>query len=333
MNPIAISLGPVSIHWYGIILCAAIIAGLLMVVQEGKRFLIKSEFFSDLLIIGAPSAIIGARLYYVAFKWDYYKSNPIEIIMVWQGGIAIYGALIGAIIAGYFYIKAKGYPFWRIVDICAPSLFIGQIIGRWGNFVNQEAHGGPVAESFLRDSLHLPNFIVEHMNINGIFYHPTFLYESLWNLAGLVLLLWLRRRPFFKSGELFATYFIWYSVGRFFIEGLRTDSLDFTGPSWLSAALNFLWMPMDLFFEPGELTYGGNVRISQLLAVGILLAASLLIYMRRRKYPMLQSYADPIEPLLKQVDPSIESGDSSTDTSDHEVSATTSGSEAKKNKP
>ncbi|MFD0696532.1 prolipoprotein diacylglyceryl transferase [Paenibacillus sp. GCM10027628] len=294
LNKIAFSIGPIDVHWYGIILGTAALVGLLLVIQEGKRFGIVPDFFMDLLLIGVPSAIVGARIYYVAFQWSDYKNNLAEIFMIWHGGIAIYGALIGAIIGGYFYFKAKGYPFWRIVDICAPGLIVGQMIGRWGNFVNQEAHGGPVEESFLRNTLHLPNFIVNQMNIEGVFYHPTFLYESLWNLVGLLLLLWLRRRPFMRAGELFFSYFIWYSIGRFFVEGLRTDSLDFTGPTWLASIMNALWSPMTLVFEPGVMTYGGNVRISQLLAVLIVIAAIIIIIVRRKKGFANEHYADPI---------------------------------------
>jgi len=293
LDPVAFSLGPISVHWYGIILGSAALFGLFLAVQEGKRFKISPDFFMDLLLIGVPSAIVGARIYYVAFKWDYYKNNLAESIKIWEGGIAIYGALIGAIIGAVVYCRRKGYTFSRIADICAPSLIAGQMIGRWGNFVNQEAHGGNVAESFLRDKLHLPDFIVDQMNIQGVFYHPTFLYESLWNLGVLLFLFWLRRRPFLKAGELFAAYFITYSIGRFFIEGLRTDSLAFDGPGWLASLVNGLWSPMDVVFEPGAMSYG-NVRISQLLAILIIIAAVAIIVYRRRMGDALPYYKDPI---------------------------------------
>jgi phosphatidylglycerol---prolipoprotein diacylglyceryl transferase len=294
LDPIAFSLGPISVHWYGIILGTAALFGMYLAIYEGKRFKMNPDFFMDILLIGVPSAIVGARIYYVAFKWEDYKDNLGEIIAVWNGGIAIYGALIGAIIAAVWYCRRKGYNFWRIADICAPGLIAGQMIGRWGNFVNQEAHGGPVAETFLRDKLHLPGFIVDQMNIGGVFYHPTFLYESLWNLVGLLLLFWLRRRPFLKAGELFASYFIIYSIGRFFIEGLRTDSLAFDGPGWLATLMNGLWAPMDMFFQQGEMSYG-NVRISQLVGVLLILGAAVFIAMRRNKLgAALPYYADPI---------------------------------------
>lgn len=118
---------------------------------------------------------------------------------------------------------------------------------RWGNFVNQEVHGGPVAEHFLRNTLHLPNWLLNQMNIEGVYYHLTFLYESLWSLAGLILLLLVRRLPWLCEGELFMSYLAWYSIGRFFVEGMRTDSLAFAGPEWLATAIKALWTPMNFF--------------------------------------------------------------------------------------
>jgi phosphatidylglycerol:prolipoprotein diacylglycerol transferase len=293
INPIAFSIGSIDVRWYGIILGTAALIAIMIAIQEGKRFKIIPDFFMDFLLVAIPSAIVGARLYYVIFKWDDYKNNLWEIFMIWHGGIAIYGGLIGSIIGVIFYVRAKGYDFWRIVDIAAPGLIVGQMIGRWGNFMNQEAHGGPVSESLLRNTLHLPNFIVNQMNIEGTFYHPTFLYESIWNLVGFVLLLVLRRRHFVRAGEIFIGYFIWYSIGRFFIEGLRTDSLAFTGPSWLASLMNGLWSPMKLVFESGELV-DGNVRVSQLLSILIILAAIVLIYYRRSLVPPTALYSDPI---------------------------------------
>ena len=296
LNPIAISIGALQVHWYGLILGLGALAGILLAIREGRRFGISSEFFMDLLLIGVPSALIGARIYYVAFKWEDYRGNLWDVFKIWNGGIAIYGALIAAIIFAIFFTRYKGYKFWRIVDICAPGLLIGQIIGRWGNFVNQEAYGGPVEQSFLQNNLHLPDFIVNQMNVQGVFHHPTFLYESLWNLVGLGLLLILRRQKFLRAAELFLSYFIWYSIGRFFIEGLRTDSLAFQGPEWLVSMINGLWSPVKgLGFDYGHLDVNyGNVRISQLLPILIIIGAVAFIIYRRVTGRAEERYLDPI---------------------------------------
>lgn len=295
IDPVAFSIGPIPIAWYGIIIGTGAIVGLLIAIQEGKRFRIPAEFFMDLLLIGAPSAIIMARIYYVAFEWERYAGDFWSVFKVWEGGIAIHGALIGAIISGAIYIKAKGYNFWRIADIAAPSLIIGQAIGRWGNFINQEAHGGPVSEAFLRDNLFLPNFIVEHMYINGAYHHPTFLYESVWNVLVLVVLLFLRRKIALKAGELFLSYFILYSVGRFFIEGLRTDSLAFKGPDWLAAMFDGMWYPMSLMFgDAGAMPADANMRMAQVIGVVIILVAVALLVLRRQLGYAREYYTDPI---------------------------------------
>jgi phosphatidylglycerol:prolipoprotein diacylglycerol transferase len=295
LDPIAVSIGPLTVRWYGVILASAALLGLALAVREGKRFGISANFFMDLLLIGAPCAIIGARVYYVFFQWDHYKDNLSEIFKIWHGGIAIHGALIGAIIAALIYVRRKGYNFWRIADICAPSLIAGQMIGRWGNFMNQEAHGGPVSEQFLREHLHLPDFIVNQMYIEGVYYHPTFLYESVWNLLGLLLLIFLRRRHFVRAGEVFLTYLLWYSIGRFFVEGLRTDSLAFYGPEWLASLLYALWSPLSLILgEAGAMAYG-NIRMAQLISLVIVILVVLAMILRRALGYARQKYLDPIQ--------------------------------------
>lgn len=303
LNPVAFSLGGLSVHWYGLIIGTGALLGLLLAIREGKRFGIPSDFFLDLMLFGVPSAIIAARLYYVGFKWDYYSAHPGEIVEIWNGGIAIYGAILGALICGFFYSRYKGYSFWRIVDICAPSLLIGQMIGRWGNYVNQEAYGGPVSENFLRHTLHLPAFIVNQMYVvdpttgEAAYHHPTFFYESMWSLLGVIILFVIRRQwKWLRTGEMFFAYLIWYSIGRFFIEALRTDSLAFKGSDTLASFINWLWTPMTWFgFKLGYLDPAyGNVRISQLLAI-LFIVASLIIAAIRRQTGMANArYSDPI---------------------------------------
>ena len=295
IDPVLLRLGPINLTWYGTIIGFGALLGLVFAIREGRRFGITSDLFMDLMLIGTPCALIGARAYYVAFQWEHYRDNPWEIFAIWHGGIAIYGALIGAVLSGGIYVVVKGYPFWRMADICAPSFLIGQMIGRWGNFVNQEAYGGPVEESFLRNTLHLPDFIVNQMYIEGMYRHPTFLYESIWSFLGIVLLFVLRRQAFVSAGEIFLGYIIWYSTGRFFIEGLRTDSLAFKGPDWLASLLNGLWSPMTALFEQGDLDPNyGNVRTSQLLAVLLVLGCVALIVYRRLSGAAKERYADPI---------------------------------------
>ena len=314
LDPIAFTLGPLTVHWYGIILGLGALAGLMLAIQEGKRFNITPDFFLDLLLYGVPSAIIVARIYYVAFKWDYYRDNPGEIVQIWNGGIAIYGALIGAIICGFIYTKAKGYPFVRILDICAPSLLVGQMIGRWGNFMNQEAYGGPTNEDFLRNTLHLPDFIVNQMYIGGIFRHPTFFYESMWSLVGLVIIFIIRRFNFLRRGELFLFYIIWYSIGRFFIEALRTDSLAFQGPEWLASLLRGLWSPMTAMFEQGDLDPAyGNIRTSQLLALLLVVVGLVFVIVRRASGAAQGRYNDPLVSRGIAVEAAVESDASATD--------------------
>ncbi|MCA1319611.1 prolipoprotein diacylglyceryl transferase [Bacillus tianshenii] len=225
LDPIMIS-WPITIYWYGAIIGTGALLGLWIAMRESERRGLNKDVFVDLVLFAIPIAIICARLYYVIFQWDYYGANPGEIIKIWEGGLAIHGGLIGAIATGVVFAKIRGISFWKLADIGAPSIILGQAIGRWGNFMNQEAHGGEVTRGFL-EGLHLPQFIIDQMYINGTYYHPTFLYESIWNFVGFGLLLLLRRVNL-RRGELFLSYVIWYSIGRYFVEGMRTDSLMLT---------------------------------------------------------------------------------------------------------
>ncbi|WP_017472440.1 prolipoprotein diacylglyceryl transferase [Amphibacillus jilinensis] len=232
LDPIFIEVGPITIYWYAIIIVTGVVIGLWLATKEGVRLGLSKELYTDLLMWALPIAILSARLYYVIFEWDWQRfvEQPLwKVFAVWEGGIAIHGALIGSVITAYIFSKKRDVPFWKIADVAAPSIIIGQAIGRWGNFMNQEAHGGPVSDVVYENFIqYLPDFIENHMVIDGILYHPTFLYESIWNLVVFAGLLWLRRRNPLR-GEVFLNYVIWYSVGRFFIEGLRTDSLYILG--------------------------------------------------------------------------------------------------------
>lgn len=225
INPVAFSLGNMEVRWYGILIALGIVLAYFVGQREAVKRGLPEDFLADLLIWAIPISIISARIYYVSMKWEYYGANPEKIIQIWNGGIAIHGALIGAVITAFIFCKKKGFSFLKVADILAPSLLIGQIIGRWGNFMNQEAYGGPVSREFL-ENLMIPNWVIEQMYVQdlGTYVHPTFLYESLWNVVGLIILLILRKVNLHR-GEIFFSYMIWYSIGRFYIEGMRTDSL------------------------------------------------------------------------------------------------------------
>lgn len=218
IDPVAVRIGSFSIYWYGIIVISAIIAAYFYAVKEAKRIGFDTETISDVLLVALPSAIICARLYYVAFSWSSYASNPLDIFKIWEGGIAIYGGLIGAVLAVAVYCKVCKKSFLDIADIAMPAILLGQAIGRWGNFVNCEAYG---AETLLPWRMQIWESSERMISV-----HPTFLYESLWNLGGFLILFALRKHKPFKGFMLWG-YMLWYGIGRFFIEGLRTDSLMF----------------------------------------------------------------------------------------------------------
>lgn len=223
MNPV-IDLGFISIHWYSIFIFLGIIVGGQLIIKESKKFGFEEDFIVNLLFFSIIIGIIGARLYFVLFNLDYYLSNPIEIFMVWNGGLAIHGGIIAALIFVIIYLYKKKVNTLRILDFLVVGLIIGQAIGRWGNFFNGEAHGPSTTLSALQD-MHLPNFIIDGMNIAGTYYIPTFLFESLWCILGFIVLILFRRFKKNKIGMITGLYLMWYSIGRFFIEGLRTDSL------------------------------------------------------------------------------------------------------------
>lgn len=240
INPVAFRLGNLSVKWYGIIMAVAIILAAWMSINEGKKRHIISDDFIDLLLWAVPLGYVGARLYYVIFEWGYYSQHPDQIIAIWNGGVAIYGGLLAGLAVLLIFCYKRMLPPFLMLDIITPGVMAAQVLGRWGNFVNQEAHGGPTTLHFLQ-SLHLPEFVIQQMKINGTYYQPTFLYESFFNLIGLILILCLRhRKHLFKQGEVFMFYLLWYSVVRFFVEGLRTDSLYIFGMIRVSQALSLV---------------------------------------------------------------------------------------------
>jgi phosphatidylglycerol---prolipoprotein diacylglyceryl transferase len=226
-GPIFLRFGFLTVRWYGLLIATGVLAGLFLAQQLAKRRQINPDLLSDLAIWLVIGAIPCARLYYVLFEWQRYSQEPSKIVAIWEGGIAIHGAIIGGILAGLLFARKHKISFWQLVDLVAPALILGQAIGRWGNFFNSEAFGAPTNlpwRLFIAPEYRPPAYK------QFDYFHPTFLYESLWNLAVLALLLYLffwglRHRDRFKVGTLGFVYLAAYNSGRIWIEGLRTDSL------------------------------------------------------------------------------------------------------------
>lgn len=225
IDPIAFKIGPLAIHWYAICIMSGLFLAVFLASKEAPRKNLTSDDIIDFILIAFPLAIIGARLYYVIFEWSYYSQHLNELFAIWNGGIAIYGGLITGAIVLFIYSYNKVINPITFLDVLAPSVMIAQVIGRWGNFINQEAYGKIVSQLN-----YLPSFIQKQMFIDGHYRTPTFLYESLWNLLGFIIISIVRRKKqFLKEGEILAFYLIWYGIGRFIIEGMRTDSLMLFG--------------------------------------------------------------------------------------------------------
>lgn len=242
MNPVAFTIFGVDIMWYGVLISTGVLLGVVFALKECKRIGFKEDNLLDFLLYAIPAAIVGARAYYVIFSWDFYSKNPDQIINIRNGGLAIHGALIAGVIVGVLFCKIRKIKVLELLDIVMPSVALGQAIGRWGNFINQEAHGGPTD---------LPWGII----VNGQKVHPTFLYESVIDFFIFLFLIWFRKNKKTTDGQVLGLYLILYSAGRFFVEGLRTDSLMFLG-----------------------------MRVAQLISLGsILLGVILLVYLNKKK--------------------------------------------------
>ncbi|WP_427813139.1 prolipoprotein diacylglyceryl transferase [Enterococcus sp. 22-H-5-01] len=261
VNRVAFELFGLQIYWYAIIIVSGIALALWLASREAVRVGLKEDDITNFILWGLPIAIIGARLYYILFDLGPYLADPIQIFNIRSGGLAIYGGLIAAIIVLIIYTRHHFIDPWLFLDVVAPSVIIAQAIGRWGNFMNHEAHGGATTRQFL-ESLHLPQFIINNMYIDGAYRQPTFLYESLWSLLGFIVIIVLRKKMSLKRGEIFLTYVTWYSFGRFFIEGMRTDSLY-------------------LF---------GGIRVSQMLSLILFVGAIILLVYRRKKLVNIKPY-------------------------------------------
>ncbi|MBQ6799114.1 MAG: prolipoprotein diacylglyceryl transferase [Oscillospiraceae bacterium] len=250
-SPVAFTVFGKDIYWYGIIIAFGFLMAYVYMSARCRHFGISSDNVIDMLLWAVPIGLVCARIYYCVFYWELYRDNPISCLYVWEGGMAIYGGVLGGIFGLWLCSKALKIPFPVLGDLAAYGVIIGQIFGRWGNFMNREAHGGET-DSFLRMGLVGSDGIIRY-------YHPTFLYESLWNLVGLVLMHFLAKKRKF-DGQIMYVYFLWYGLGRAWIEGLRTDSL--------------------YLFSTG-------IRVSQLLAMlFVIFSLAMLFYIFKVKKPV-----------------------------------------------
>ena len=259
MNPDrAFSIGPLTIHLYGIIIAAGLMLAVLYGCRRAKAFGLKEDNIIDGVLWITPFAILCARAYYCIFSWEYYRENPISVFYIWEGGLAIYGGVLGAIVGVAVFCKVKKIRLPMLLDLVSLGFLIGQCLGRWGNFFNREACGAETT-SFLRMGL------LNSYTRQVTYYHPTFFYESVWNFTGFLLLHHLSKKRQY-DGQIALGYAAWYGLGRAFIEGLRTDSL-----------------------------YWGPFRVSQLLAaISCLAAVSVLLWQMFRPHDPANLYVNKI---------------------------------------
>lgn len=240
-----------EIYLYGVVIALGFLLAIFYVRRRVKEFGTNFDLVTDAILITVPIAIICARVYYVIFSWDVYRDNPISALYIWEGGLAIYGGVIGAILGLILFAKFRKQKITPYLDMMSLGLLIGQSVGRWGNFFNREAYGAEITNSFF-----LRMGLIDKTTGLVRYWHPTFLYESVWNLVGLILLHFLSKKRKY-DGQVFLAYLAWYGLGRVWIEGLRTDSL-----------------------------YLGSFRVSQLLAgASFAVATGLMLYIRFRKHP------------------------------------------------
>ncbi len=268
-GPLVFQLGPFALRWYGLLIALAVLAGLTLATRLGNARGIEPALIADLLPLLVLGAVIGARIYYVALEWRQYAANPIEALAIWRGGIAIHGALIGGVLTTILYCRWRRQPFWPLLDVLVPAVALGQAIGRWGNFFNSEAFGVPTD---LPWKLRIPAANRPPEFLEQLYFHPTFLYESLWNVGVCVLLLVLFRQASrgqiqLPAGALSCVYLMAYSSGRVWIEGLRID-------------------PLCLFAEPPFCE--GGLRMAQLVSLLLIALGGLGLWWllgRRRALP------------------------------------------------
>ena len=250
INPVAFSFGSFHIYWYGIIIAAGLLLCVLYAWNSAPRYNVNGNKLINCVLVGIITGIIGARAYYCLFQWDYYSKNPIEVFYINNGGLAIYGGIIGAVIGGLIVAKLQKMKFMPVLDIAMVSFLLGQGIGRWGNFMNQEAYGYPTD---------LPWAMISE-GTNGALVHPCFFYESTWCLLGFVLLHFYGKYKQKYAGQMFFCYLVWYGFERMLVEGLRSDSL---------------YLP----FSP----FGFDIKVSQALSFAIFAIGIILLIINRKR--------------------------------------------------
>ncbi|MFQ5794379.1 MAG: prolipoprotein diacylglyceryl transferase [Candidatus Bipolaricaulia bacterium] len=255
MHPILVEFGSFTIRYYGLMYVIALVVGIYLIQKEAKRRKIGLDLDGvlDLVLVTFPVGLIGARLYYVAFEWDYYGTHLGDIPKIWQGGLAIHGGLIAGVIAGYLYARWKGISFWKLADAVAPSLILGQVLGRFGNFMNGDAYGTPTD---LPWGMVFPTDTPAGTEYPGVPLHPTMLYELALNLIIFAILWWWVRNRVHRAGFVFSLYLILYSVARFFVSFVRGDSL-----------------------------YLGELRVAQLISIVLILVFGTFILQKRLWQP------------------------------------------------
>ncbi len=283
-----------TFHWYGIIIACGVMLGVLIAMRRSRYFGLDSDTVIDFGLLAIPMAIIGARLYYVIFEWNSYKDDPIRILYIWEGGLAIYGGVLASILAGIIFTRWKKIDFWTLADLGAPCLILGQAIGRWGNFINQEAYGYAVENPALQ-WFPFAVYITDGMRPGDHgWFLATFFYESIWNFAVFLFLLYYTKKRK-RTGEVFLLYLILYSAGRIVIEGLRTDSLMFN-------------------------LFGAELRVSQWLSgLLIIIGIALFVYRRKKAAPITETTSGVDAQAQDQVPVDVMTGNMDTESSTENV--------------
>ncbi len=287
-NPLknSLDLGPLSFQFYAIAIMTGILTALWLAYREVKKLRENPDDLSDGFTWGLVYGILGARMYYVLYEWQSYASDPIRAFYIWEGGLAIHGTILAVSVFLYFYTKKRNLNIFHYIEVLVPGFILAQAIGRWGNFFNQEAHGGmidgatlDIKRSFLESTLHLPKFIVDQMYLWGpdglSYYHPTFFYEFAWNMTGFIVMFFiLRRIRKYWIGDALSFYLVWYSFGRFFIEGMRTDSL-------------YVW--------------NTDIRMAQLISVVLIIVGLAWFAFRRYKKIYAVSYKEYVYETIQET--------------------------------